>query len=135
MRLRARFIVDQLLDRRYSSPRLPRARVCLSEKEFAPYYACVAAGKSPASMLQDFQNVLSWTAIPSPVASACKNAAEEHTQSLCESASYICSLLPDRRQTSNNNSSLGFLHFLPSVLGHTVLSAPNVSINNTFFIR
>ena len=89
MRLRARFIVDQLVDRRHSSPRLPRARICLSEEEVRPYSACVAAGQSPASMLRDFQNVLCWTAIPSPVASARKNAAEEHTQSLCESASYM----------------------------------------------
>ena len=45
MRLRTRFIVDQLVDRRPSSPRLPRARVCLSEEEVRPYCACVAAGE------------------------------------------------------------------------------------------
>lgn len=89
MRLRARFIVDQLLISVTPSSRLPRGGVCLGKEEFARIVHASLQAKGPASMLRDFQNVLSWTAIPSPVASARKNAAEEHTQSLCESASYM----------------------------------------------
>ena len=125
MRLRVRFTVDHLLDRLHSSLRLPRPRICLSE-ESSPVLCMRRCRSSPASIFRDFQ-VLSWTAILSPVASACRNVAEENTQSLCESASYM-QPLTGSQQSSNYNSSLGFLHLFTSVLGHTVWSTPNASI-------
>ena len=122
MRLRARFNVDRLL----IAFTIPSS--CLG-LEFAwlgrtrPYCAAGKVLRAYSGTFKCFRE----KRILSPVASARKKAAEEHTQSLCESASYM-QPLTGSQQSSKNNPSLGFLHFFSSVLGHTVLATPSVSI-------